>query len=58
MVSEPQGVDGVSQKYECRATVAMATIGRLIDSPAVRMYPGAPHEPHQRQMEREELHRC
>ncbi len=44
MVSEPQGVDGVSQKYECRAAVAMATLGRLIDSPAVRIYPGAPHE--------------
>ncbi len=42
MVSEPQG--GVSKKYECRAAVAMATLERLIDSPAVRIYPGAPHE--------------
>lgn len=37
MVSEPQGVDNVSQKYDCQNAVGMATIGRLIDSPAIRM---------------------
>lgn len=64
MLSEPLDVDNLSKKYDCveMTVVAIATIGRLIDSPAVCIYPGAPQKPHQteerhrREKERVELH--